>query len=86
MGIATIAVMLLFSAGLAAARTAIFRIGESRLRTLLDEGFRGAEALSRVRGDAHRIQFGLRVLGSALNLPTALLWGPSWVESRWCSS
>ncbi len=67
-GIATITLMLLLSAGLTAARTAIFRIGESRLRTLLDEGFQGAEALSLVRGDAGRIQFGLRVLGSTLNL------------------
>jgi CBS domain containing-hemolysin-like protein len=67
-GLATITVMLLLSAGLTAARTAIFRIGESRLRTLLDEGFRGADALSLVRGDADRIQFGLRILGSALNL------------------
>jgi putative hemolysin len=67
-GVATIALMLLVSAGMTAAGTAIFRIGESRLRTLLDEGFRGAEALAALRGDADRMQFGLRVLGSALNL------------------
>jgi len=66
--VATIVVMLLVSAGLTAAGTAIFGIGESRLRTLLDEGFRGAEALALLRGDAERIQFGLRVLGSALDL------------------
>jgi CBS domain containing-hemolysin-like protein len=69
-GIATIAVMLLLSASLTAAGTAIFRIGGSRLRTLQDEGFSGADDLARLRGDAERIQLGLRVVGNALNLAT----------------
>lgn len=41
--------LLLLAAGLAAARAAVLKIGDSGARVLADEGFAGAEALSAVR-------------------------------------
>ena len=41
--------LILLSAVISASETAIFTIGESRLRTLREEGFRGAGALAGLR-------------------------------------
>jgi hypothetical protein len=46
-----VALLLLVSAFISAAESAAFTVGPSRLRTLLEEGFRGAETLQRVRSD-----------------------------------
>ena len=58
-GLATFAALalLLASAFLSASETAIFAIGEPRLRTLREEGFRGARALAGLRAqpDAFRL-------------------------------
>ena len=45
-------VLILFAAVLTAALTAVLRLGDSRVRTLVDEGFSGAFALSRLRADS----------------------------------
>lgn len=53
--------LLLLAAGLAAARAAVLKIGDSGARVLADEGFAGAEALSAVRAGS--------VAGSPLGPP-----------------
>jgi len=63
-----IAVLLLVSALLTAAETAAFQMGASRVRTLEEEGFRGAEALFRLRSEPGRIRSGVRLATASLNL------------------
>lgn len=44
--------LMLMAAVLTAALTAILKVGDARIRTLVDEGFAGASALSQLRADA----------------------------------
>jgi len=56
----------LFSAFFSASATAIFSVGGSRLRTLVEEGFKGAEALSELRARSGSVQ-GMLLLFSSLS-------------------
>lgn len=73
MGIAaaTVALLLLLSALLTAAHDAAFQIGSSRIRTLQEEGFDGADALGRVREEKHNVRASIRVVTRVFDL-TAL--------------
>ena len=64
----TIVLLLLLSAVLTGAQTAVFQIGSSRVRTLEEEGFSGAEALGEVRANASTIGTSVRLATGALNL------------------
>lgn len=59
---------LLFSAVVSATHTATTLIGQSRLRTLRDEGFSGAESLIAVRAQADVVRWSVRLVTRALNL------------------
>ncbi len=59
---------LFLSALLTASETAAFNLGASRVRTLKEEGFRGAEALARLRAEPGRIRFGIHLATAGLNL------------------
>ena len=82
--------LLILSAFLSAAESAVFSVGTSRLRTLLDEGFRGAETLAAARELEAPIRASSFTLNVTLNAtvvglaagwmvaslgPTALAWG-----------
>jgi putative hemolysin len=60
--------LLVVSAVLTTAATAVFQLNGSRVRTLQEEGFRGAEALVRVREDPRPTQTGLRILSRTLDI------------------
>ena len=62
------ATLTLLSALFAASSTAIFSVGGSRIRTLLEEGFSGAEALSELRTRTGSIQGLLLLFGSLCSL------------------
>lgn len=64
------AVLALFAlaALLNAAETAVFNLSASRIRTLREEGFRGAEALGRVRADPAPIHTGIRLAARGFSL------------------
>ena len=66
-----IAILLLSSALLTAAHEAASQIGTSRLRTLQDEGFKGAAALTEVREQEVPVGRSVRVVTQSFNL-TAL--------------
>jgi putative hemolysin len=68
---ALIALLLVSSAILTAAQEAASQIGASRLRTLSDEGFRGAEALAKVHEKADTLRGPVRLITGVFNL-TAL--------------
>jgi len=83
-GVILSAVLLtLLSAFFSASATSIFSVGGSRLRTLLEEGFKGAEALSELRSRTGSVQGMLLLFSSvssllAVGLVTggcALRWG-----------
>ncbi|MBI4540615.1 MAG: HlyC/CorC family transporter [Gemmatimonadetes bacterium] len=59
--------LLVLSAALSAAEAAIFAVGAPRLRTLVEEGFRGARALSALRADPQPVALGLFVVNMAVN-------------------
>ncbi|MGD2045034.1 MAG: hemolysin family protein [Gemmatimonadota bacterium] len=61
------------SAVLTAAHAAVSQIGSSRLRTLEEEGFGGAEALSDVRERDATVRVGVRLVTKALDLGTLAL-------------
>src|SRR5688500_12426479 len=66
------------SALLVTAAIAVFGVGDSNLRTLSEEGFPGAEALSQLRSRGTSLQTALRLLVTFLNLATvgvAAAWG-----------
>jgi putative hemolysin len=77
------AALTLISALFSASSTAIFSVGGSRLRTLLEEGFNGARELSDLRSRAGFLQGILLLLGTLANLVAvglvtgwaSLLWG-----------
>lgn len=62
------ALLLLASALLSAAETAAFSPSESTLRTLQEEGFKGADALARIREDPSAAHLTLGVVESFLNI------------------
>jgi CBS domain containing-hemolysin-like protein len=62
------AALILLSALFSASSIAVFSLGGSRIRTLLDEGFGGAEALSELRSRSGPIQGLLLVASSLCNL------------------
>jgi CBS domain containing-hemolysin-like protein len=59
--------LILFSALLSAAETATFAIGPARLRTLDEEGFKGAEALASLRARPEAMRGSLIVVSVALD-------------------
>ena len=65
---AVVVALLLTSAVLTAVHDAVFQIGRSRVRTLIEEGFDGAETLNRLRGNKQNVQASVRVVTQALNL------------------
>jgi CBS domain containing-hemolysin-like protein len=66
----SVAVLLLVltSAFLSAAETAVFSVGPARVRTLVEEGFAGSEHLARVRGRSTALQTAVHLLITLLNL------------------
>ncbi len=65
--LAAAVVSILLSALLSAAEAAAFAVGASRLRTLEEEGFRGAEALADLRGRPEAVRTSLLILTTVLN-------------------
>ncbi len=61
---------MIVSALCATAETATFAIGTSRLRTMQDEGFRGADALAKVRARASQTRATLLFLNTLFNAVT----------------
>ncbi len=57
----------LLSALVSAAESAVFAVGPSRLRTLREEGFRGADTLQRVRDEGSSVRASAFFLNTALN-------------------
>jgi putative hemolysin len=68
---ASVALLLLLSAALTAVHDAAFQIARAHLRTLEEEGFEGAEALSRVREQRREVRASVRVVTQLFDL-TAL--------------
>lgn len=64
----TAALLVLASALLSAAETAVFSVSQSRLRTLVEEGFAGASDLARIRNRATSIQTAVHLSITILNL------------------
>jgi CBS domain containing-hemolysin-like protein len=60
--------VLLVSGFLSAAEAAVFSVSSSRIRTLVEEGFAGAEALARTRQRAPSLQTAVHLLITILNL------------------
>ncbi len=73
------AALILISAFFSTSSTAIFSVGGSRLRTLREEGFKGAKALSDLRSRAGPIQGLLLFLGAFFSLLAVGL------VSGWCA-
>lgn len=69
-GVTAVLLLLLLSAGLSAAAAAIFSVGESRIRTLVDEGFRGAPALAQLRDDPQPLAVIFLILNTTVNALT----------------
>jgi putative hemolysin len=65
---AAFVILLVLSALLTAAHEAAFQLGPSRLRTLEEEGFRGAAALAEVRGNEAGVRWSVRLITQAANL------------------
>jgi len=82
--VGVVAALLVVSAFLTAVGAAVLQVGASRLRTLQEEGFAGAEELASLRTDEARTRMTLRLLTRALNLAAVgtvtmsaeLAWGP----------
>jgi CBS domain containing-hemolysin-like protein len=73
-------VLILVSSLLNAAVRSVFAVGDSRLRTLLGEGFHGADALRQLREQPEGLGPAVRTLSGLLELTAAALaawaWGP----------
>ncbi len=64
-----VAVLLVMASGLlSAAETAVFSVSRSRLRTLVEEGFAGADHLAAIRARSTSIQTAVHLLITILNL------------------
>ena len=82
--VGVVAALLVVSAFLTAVGAAVLQVGASRLRTLQEEGFAGAEELASLRTDEARTRMALRLLTRALNLAAVgmvtmsaeMAWGP----------
>ncbi|MCG6956238.1 MAG: CNNM domain-containing protein [Gemmatimonadetes bacterium] len=61
-------VLLVMSAVLTTAATAVFQLNGSRVRTLQDEGFQGAGSLARLREKPRPTRTGLRILSRTLDI------------------
>ena len=61
-------ILIACSALLTAAEAAVFALGESRLRTLAEEGFQGAEALAELRARPRRLRASVLFLTTLINL------------------
>ena len=72
----------LLSAFFSASSTAIFSVGGSRLRTLLEEGFKGAQELSEIRSRTGFLQGILLLLGTLSNLSVVGM-VTGWASLRW---
>lgn len=82
--VVVVVLLLLASATLAAAGAAVFQVGASHVRTLQDEGFRGAADLVRLRSQPERTRAGIRVVDSALKLAAVGIVGVT-SEAEWGS-
>jgi len=84
LALGVVAGLVLVSALLTAVGAAVLQVGPSRLRTLQDEGFHGADSLASLRTDEAETRTILRLLTRALNLTAvgvttmaaARTWGP----------
>ncbi len=63
-----VGLLLFLSAVLTAAHTAAFQLRPSRVRTLQDEGFKGAEALAEVRRSEIQVRTSVRLVTAVLDL------------------
>ena len=63
-----VGLILFFSATLSAAESAAYSLSPSRVRTLVEEGFRGADRLNRVRQRSPSIRAAVSVVNSILDL------------------
>jgi len=68
-----IAALLALCALLTAAATAAFHVSPSRLRTLQEEGFTGAESLVQLRAEPHRTRASIRLVVTTLAVTAAVL-------------
>lgn len=68
MAAAIVALLLLTSAVLTAVHDAVFQITRSHTRTLVDEGFDGADKLDAARERKHAVQASVRVVTTAFDL------------------
>jgi len=82
--VVVVVLLLLASAALAAAGAAVFQVGASHVRTLQDEGFRGAAELVRLRSQPERTRAGIRVVDSVLKLAAVGIIGVTG-EAEWGS-
>jgi putative hemolysin len=64
----TAGLLVIASALLSAAETAVFSVSQSRMRTLVEEGFAGASDLARIRNRATSIQTAVHLSITILNL------------------
>ncbi|MBT8398348.1 MAG: HlyC/CorC family transporter [Gemmatimonadetes bacterium] len=76
------AALVLLSAFFSGSSTAIFSVGGSRLRTLREEGFKGAEALTDLRSRAGPIQ-GILLFLAALTSLLAVGLVTGWCAMKW---
>lgn len=63
----SVAFLILASGLLSAAEAAIFAVGASRLRTLREEGFRGAEALAALRAEPQEAAVAFLIVNTVVN-------------------
>lgn len=75
-------VLILFSSFFSASSTAVFSVGGPRVRTLVEEGFRGAVELSQLRSRPGSIQ-GLLLLFASLSSLLAVGVVTGWAALRW---
>jgi len=74
--------LVLLSAFFSASSTAVFSVGGPRIRTLLEEGFQGADALSDLRSRTGSVQ-GLLLLLSSITSLTAVGLVTGWCALAW---
>ena len=72
--------LLVGSALLTAAQTACFQVGDSRIRTLVDEGFQEADKLSRLRAEPSRSLDSYVLFDTLLNAGAVGLWVGAFAE------
>ncbi len=71
--VALAALLVAGSAALSAGETAVFSLGESRLRTIRQEGFQRGEVLARLRGQPGRLHASVTTLNTVFNLGAVAL-------------